>query len=59
MYDPDLVDDHLSHDESVGKYVMMNRVKDQGKCHFRVLTIQNNQTHEVCSKKGTLYEIEF
>ena len=29
MYDPDLVDDQLSHDESVGKCVilMMNRVK--------------------------------
>ena len=27
IYNPDWVDDQLSHDESVGKYVMMNRVK--------------------------------
>ena len=26
VYDPDWVDDQLSHDESVGKYVMMNSV---------------------------------
>ena len=27
VYDPDGVDNQLTHDESVGKYVMMNRVK--------------------------------
>ena len=27
VYNPDWVDDQLSHDESVGKYVMMNRDK--------------------------------